>query len=405
MSHSPESWPAPVEGPPKRRETLLVQGVEPRVDGPVNLAVQRASTILYSDVLEYERRHEGFYDRVIYGLYGTENAFALAADVAHLENGYRTVITASGTAAIALSLVACAKSGDHVLVADCVYGATRRFCDDMLSRFGVEVEYFDPLALDQLESRIRPTTAAMFLESPGSQTFEMSDVPALAAVARRHGVRTLIDNTWATPLFFRPLEHGVDVSIQSATKYFCGHSDVMLGAITVRDPTLHERIKDTVGRFGDHASADDCYLVQRGLRTLDVRLRRHQANALALIERLASRSDVLRVLYPALQSDPGHGIWRRDYGGASGLFGVVLRPEYFAVRKALFDGLQVFKIGSSWGGYESLMVPAAPAPVRRFRPAPTDGFLVRIHAGLEHVDDLAADLDAALDRAARAAST
>lgn len=381
--------------------TLVARGVDGRARGPVNAPVQRASTILYDDVHEYENRHAGFYDRVIYGLYGTETSFALAADVAALEGGGHTVVTASGTAAIALSLTACVRAGDHVLIADCVYGATRRFCDEMLRKFGVEVEYFDPLAGSNIAARFRPNTVAMYLESPGSHTFEMTDVPALAALAKERGVLTLMDNTWATPLLFRPLDAGVDMSIQSATKYFSGHSDVMLGTVTVRDPELHARIKDTVGRFGNHASPDDCYLVHRGLRTLDVRMRRHEANALRLIEWLQTRPEVMRILCPALETDPGHALWKRDYTGMSGLFGVVLKPQLAGVRGALFSGLRLFGLGSSWGGFESLMVPAAPAPVRHHRPAPDDGFLVRIHAGLENVDDLIADLDAGLTRAQR----
>ena len=381
--------------------TLAARGVDGRVRGPVNTPVHRASTILYDDVIEYENRHAGFYDRVIYGLYGTENSFALAADVAALEGGGQTVITASGTAAIALSLTSCLRAGDHLLVADCVYGSTRRFCDEMLRRFGVEVEYFDPLAGTRLQSRFRPNTKALYLESPGSHTFEVSDVPALAAMAREHGALTLMDNTWATPLLFRPLAAGVDISIQSASKYFSGHSDVMLGTVTVRAPELYERVKDTVGRFGDHASPDDCYLVHRGLRTLDVRLRRHEANALKLIEWLQTRPEVMRILSPAVPTDPGHAIWKRDYSGMCGLFGVILQPQFQAVRRTLFSDLRVFRIGSSWGGFESLMVPAAPAPVRHHRPAPDDGFLIRIHAGLEDVSDMIADLAAALDRARR----
>lgn len=381
--------------------TLAARGVDNRARGPVNTPIQRASTILYDDVTEYENRHAGFYDRVIYGLYGTETSFALAADVAALEGGSHTVVTASGTAAIALSLTSCVRAGDHVLVADCVYGSTRRFCDEILRRFGVEVEYFDPLEGALLRRRFRSNTVAVYLESPGSHTFEISDVPALAGIARKRGVLTLMDNSWATPLLFRPLDAGVDISLQSASKYFSGHSDVMLGTVTVRNAELYARIKDTVGRFGDHASPDDCYLVHRGLRTLDVRMRRHEANALQLIEWLQTRPEVMRILSPALPSDPGHAIWKRDYTGMSGLFGVVLQPQFEAVRQSLFAGLQWFRLGSSWGGFESLMVPAAPAPVRHHRPAPEDGFLVRIHAGLEDPADLIADLEAALTRAQR----
>jgi cystathionine beta-lyase len=378
-----------------RIETLAARGVDTRSRGPVNVPVQRASTILYDDVDAYANRHAGFYDRVTYGLYGTDTAFALAADVAALEGGYRTVVTSSGTSAIALSLSAVVSAGEHLLVADTVYGSTRKFCEDVLRRFGVDAEYFDPVSIDDLAGRFRPNTRAVFLEAPGSHTFEMIDIPAAAELARSREVVTLMDNTWATPVFFRPLEAGVDISIHSATKYFSGHSDVMLGTVTTSDAALYARIKDTVGRYGCNASPDDCYLVHRGLRTLDVRLRRHWSTADRLIEWLRRRPEVVRILYPGLADDPGHALWRRDFQGASGLFGVVLRPEYADRRHALFDALRLFKLGSSWGGFESLMVPAAPAPVRDCRPAPDDGYLVRIHAGLEHPDDLIADLERA----------
>lgn len=391
-----------IASPPSTRwehlTTLAARGVVQREHGPVNVPVHRASTILYEDVSGYETRHGGFYDRVTYGLYGTETTFALAADVAALEGGQHAVITASGTSAIALSLTSCLRAGDHLLVADSVYGATRRFCDDVLVRFGVEVEYFDPLT-SGIDARFRSNTAAMYLESPGSHTFEVIDVPALTAMARARRIVTLMDNTWATPLFFRPLHAGVDISIQSASKYFSGHSDVVVGTISVAEEELYRRVKDTTARFGDHASPDDCYLVHRGLRTLDVRLRRHEANAMRLMEWLKGRPEVLRLLSPALEDDPGHELWKRDFSGASGLFGVVLRPEFYDVRESLLARLSVFKLGSSWGGYESLMVPAAPAPARTCRPAPSDGFLVRIHAGLEHVDDMIADLEQAFARA------
>jgi cysteine-S-conjugate beta-lyase len=390
-------------GSAARPATLAARGPSAHRAGPVNTPVHRASTILYETVAAYEARREGFYEDVTYGLYGTETTFAFADAVATLEGGHKTVVTSSGTAAIALGLIACAKAGDHVLVADTVYGTTRRFCDEYLRRFGIEVTYFDPLDVGHMSAHLRRNTAAVYLEVPGSHTFEMIDVPKVAAMARSQGALTLIDNTWATPLFFQPLKHGVDISIQSGTKYFSGHSDLLLGTLTAASAEVYERLKDAAGRFGNCASPDDCYLAHRGLRTLDVRLRRHEANARRLIDWLLARNDVRRVLYPGIPSDPGHALWRRDFQGASGLFGVLLDPAYAPVRAAFFENLEWFRIGSSWGGYESLMVPAAPAPVRSHRPAPADGFLVRIHAGLEDADDLIADLELAFERV-RAAS-
>ena len=279
-----------------RLATLAAGGLDPPKSGPINPPVQRASTILYATVDEYMRRHDGFYDDVIYGLYGTETTYALAGAVASLEGAHMTVVTSSGTAAVALGLSTFLSAGDHLLVADTVYGATRRFCEEVLKRYGVSIEYFDPLLGGEIRSLFTPKTRAIFMESPGSQTFEVMDVSAITAEARPRAIVTLIDNTWATPLLFRPLEHGVDVSIQSATKYLSGHSDVMLGTLSAADESVYKRLKDTVGRWGNCASPDECYLVHRGLRTLDVRLERHQRNALALIDWLLEQSEVERVL-------------------------------------------------------------------------------------------------------------
>jgi cystathionine beta-lyase len=358
----------------------------------------RASTIVYDSLDAYMKRHDGFYDDVIYGLYGTETTYALAEAVTALEGGYGCVITSSGTAAIAIGFASFLRAGDHALVCDSVYRSTRKFCEQTLSRLGVEVTYFDPLAADALGDLFRPNTRAVYLESPGSLTFEMSDVRRAAELARSHGAITLMDNTWATPVLFRPLEHGVDVSIESATKYLSGHSDVMLGTLAAGTREVYERLKETAGSWGNCAGPDECYLVHRGLRTLDVRLERHQRNAVQLIDWLRGQREVRRILYPALESDPGHALWKRDYRGASGLFGVVLDSGNQAAALALFDDRKLFKLGSSWGGYESLMVPAWPPPVRACRPAPQDGYLIRIHAGLEDPADLIEDLAAAFAR-------
>jgi cystathionine beta-lyase len=379
--------------------TLAATGPHPPSSGPINPSVERASTILYPTVESYMNRHDGFYDDVIYGLYGTGTTFALAGSVAALEGGYMSVITSSGSAAITLGMIAFLKAGDHALIADCVYGSTRKFCEQALRPLGIEVSYFDPLAdAKSFDAAFRPNTRIVYFESPGSQTFEVIDVPALAAVARRRGAISLIDNTWATPVFFRPIEHGIDISIASATKYLSGHSDVMLGTLTMASAEHYERVKDAVGRWGNCAGPDECYLVHRGIRTLDVRLERHQRNALVLIDWLQKQPLVKRVLYPALTDDPGHAVWSRDFKGASGLFGVVLAPECRNAAANFFDHMERFKMGSSWGGFESLIVPAWPAPQRAHRPAPADGYLIRVHAGLEDPEDLIADLDAAFQR-------
>lgn len=385
-----------------RFATLAASGPHSTKSGPLNTPVVRASTIVYDTVEAYLKRHDGFYDDVIYGLYGTDTTYALAEAVNALEGGHMSVITSSGTAAIAIGFASFLRSGDHALVADCAYRSTRKFCEQTLSRLGVEVTYFDPLALDGLADLFRPNTKVVYLESPGSLTFEMTDIRQATQIARRHGAVTLIDNTWATPVLFRPLEHGIDVSIESATKYLSGHSDVMLGTLTAGTREVYERLKETAASWGNCAGPDDCYLVHRGLRTLDVRLERHQRNAEQLIDWLLRRQEVRRILYPAHESDRGHALWKRDYKGASGLFGVVLEGGVERNAAALFNGLQLFKLGASWGGYESLMVPAWPPPVRTCRPAPQDGYLIRVHAGLEDPADLIEDLDAAFGRLARA---
>ncbi len=384
--------------PAPRIATLAAGGPHAPASGPINPPVERASTILYRSVADYMERHSGFYDDVIYGLYGTETTFALAESVAALEGGHMAVVTSSGTAAIALGLTTFVASGDHLLVADTVYGATRRFCDESLRRFDVEVTYFDPLVAGDITALFRANTRAVYLESPGSQTFEVIDVPAIARAARERGVATLMDNTWATPVYFRPIEHGVDVSIESATKYLSGHSDVMLGTLTAATEEIYRKLKDTAGRWGNCAGPDECYLVHRGLRTLDVRLERHQRNARILIEWLLKQPQVERILYPALETDPGHALWKRDFRGASGLFGLVLKEGLEAAAPRLFDRLRHFRIGSSWGGFESLLVPAWPPPRRVHRQPPEARRLLRIHAGLEDPQDLCDDLQEAFAR-------
>lgn len=391
-----------VPASPPRFATLAASGPHTPKSGPLNTPVVRASTIIYDSVEAYMKRHDGFYDDVIYGLYGTETTYALAEAVNALEGGHMSVVTSSGTAAIAIGFASFLRSGDHALVSDCVYRSTRKFCEQTLSRLGVEVTYFDPLAMHRLAEIFRPNTRAVYLESPGSLTFEMSDIRQATQIARRRGAVTLMDNTWATPVLFRPIEHGVDVSIESATKYLSGHSDVMLGTLTAGTREVYERLKETAGSWGNCAGPDDCYLVHRGLRTLEVRLERHQRNAERLIEWLLRQPQVKRILYPAHESDAGHELWKRDYRGASGLFGVLLDRGAEKNASALFDGLELFKLGSSWGGYESLMVPAWPPPVRTCRPAPQDGYLIRVHAGLEDPADLIEDLAAAFGRLARA---
>lgn len=376
-------------------ETILTHaGRYPRRQhGAVNPPIVRASTIVFDTMEAYERRKENFYDCVSYGLYGTPTSFDLADAIAQLEGGAKTVLTGSGTAAIALSLAALLKNGDHLLVADSAYQNTRTFCDSTLAKFGVQTTYYDPLIGSGIEGLIKPNTRAIYMESPGSMTFEMQDVPAIVSVARQYGIVTLIDNSWASPLYCKPLSLGVDISIQPATKYLSGHSDVLLGAVTTKDQALFRKIKDVTGRFGSNASPDDCYLVLRGMRSLAVRMERHQANGLAIARWLMGRPEVDRVLHPALPANPGHALWRRDFIGASGLFAFVLRQTSAPAVARMIESCRLFGIGSSWGGFESLIVPGYPGRVRTATSWTEPGILLRIHAGLENIEDLLADIE------------
>jgi cystathionine beta-lyase len=286
-----------------------------------------------------------------------------------------------------------------VLVSVSTYGPARRFCDDVLTRYGVQTTYFDPLISTQdLHALFRPETRLLYLEAPGSLTFEMQDVPALAALARERGVLSAMDNTWATPLGFRPLEHGVDLSVQAGTKYIAGHSDLVIGMITAADETLFHRLADHVMTFGDTASPDDCFLALRGLRTLGVRLREQHASALRVATWLQGHAAVRSVLYPPLPDDPGHALYARDFSTGASLFGLVLHSTDIEAVKRMVDGLKLFGIGSSWGGYESLInMNLAPLP-RAVTPWTATPFVLRLHIGLEDPDDLMADLEAGFAR-------
>jgi cystathionine beta-lyase len=285
---------------------------------------------------------------------------------------------------------------------DSTYGPTRRFCDEMLTNLGIETTYYDPLIGAGIGSLMRPHTKVVFLESPGSQTFDIQDVPAIVKIARERGAVTIMDNTWATPLLFKPLEHGVDVSVLAATKYIVGHADAMLGTITAT-PEAWPAVNRSRDNLGGFASPDDCYLGLRGLRTLALRLARHEASALQVARWLDGRPEVARVLHPALPHDPGHDIWRRDFTGASGLFGAVFKPCPKAAVDAFLNATELFEMGYSWGGFESLIIPTDPAKGRTATAWTEPGPSVRIHIGLEDPDDLIADLEQSFARMAAAA--
>lgn len=385
-------------------ETRLIhRGRDPaRQQGMVNPPVYHASTVLFANLDALEAAKAKPFEGVYYGRYGTPVHRDLEALLAELEGAADAVTTCSGLAAITVALMTVAESGGHLLVADNVYAPTRTLCEGLLARMGVQTSYFDPLiGPEALAGLLRPQTRALVLEAPGSLTFEMPDVPALAAVAHRQGAAVILDNTWASPLCFRAFEHGVDISIQAATKYVVGHADAMLGAVSTT-AEYAPRVRRTAVNMGYCAGPDDVYLGLRGLRTLDVRLQRHAANARALCAWLGERDEIVRLMYPPLESDPGHAIWRRDFSGASGLFGAVLAPCSRPALAAMLDGLELFGMGFSWGGYESLILPTNPAANRSVTSWPADGPTLRIHAGLESVDDLIADLAAGFERMAAA---
>jgi cystathionine beta-lyase len=384
----------------KRDTVLVTAGRDPHANhGVVNPPVYHASTITFATVADLEAKSRDRFKPGVtyYGRYGTPTTFAFEQAVAAAEGGHRAVTLSSGKAAIVAALAAFLEAGDHLLMVDTAYGPTRVLCDRVLKRFGVATSYYDPLIGAGIAELIRPRTKVVFTESPGSQTFEVQDVPAIAEAAHEAGCVVLMDNTWASPHLFKPFAHGVDVSIQAATKYIVGHSDAMMGVITTTE-AVHERVRAAAFDLGASAGPDDVYLALRGLRTLAVRLERHMRNALKVAEWLAQRPEVDRVLYPALPGDPGHALWRRDFLGASGLFGVVLAPAPKAAVAAMLDGLELFAMGYSWGGYESLIVLTDPAPLRTATRWQAPGPSLRLHVGLEDPDDLIADLDAGFAR-------
>jgi len=384
--------------PPSRRShtKVVTAGRDPAsYHGFVNPPVYHASTVLYPNAEDFVA-HRARYQ---YGRRGTPTTEALELALQELEGPQCAGVSLvpSGLAAISTALLSVVHAGDHVLVTDSAYGPTRTFCDQILKRLGVSASYYDPLIGGAIGELMRPNTRAVYLESPGSLSFEMQDTAAIAKAAHdkgahEKGVVVLMDNTWATPLYFRPLDHDVDLAIQAGTKYIGGHSDVMLGTISANAATV-AALKNTARLTGLHEAPDDTYLGLRGLRTLAVRLDRHFVSGVAVAKWLEARPEVLRMLHPALPSDPGHAIWKRDFTGASGLFSMVLKPVPQKAHYAFLDTLDLFGIGASWGGYESLAIPFDCAPIRTATKWAPGGPTVRFHIGLEAVEDLIADLE------------
>ncbi|WP_371345815.1 cystathionine beta-lyase [Ancylobacter sp. IITR112] len=368
---------------------LVLAGRDPfRHDGFVNTPIVRGSTVLSPSVADLEG-HTGRYS---YGRRGNPTVESLETALTQLEGGAGVVLTPSGLSAVSLALLAVLKAGDHLLMVDSAYQPTRRICDEVLTRYGIETTYYDPLIAGDIAGLLRPNTRAIFLESPGSQSFEIQDIPAIVAAASARNITTLMDNTWATPLFLRPHDLGVDVSIQAGTKYLSGHSDLNIGTISANEKTFR-RILVTHGDLGITVAPEDAFLASRGLRTMAVRLERHQQSALTVARWLAERPEVLKVLHPALPEHPGHGLWKRDFKGASGLFSIILQPAPKPAVDAFLDNLALFGLGYSWGGYESLAIPFDCSAYRTATAWKPGGPAIRLQIGLENPADLIADLD------------
>ncbi len=359
--------------------------------GAVHPPVYHASTILHRTVDALENGTQAY----TYGRNLTPTIESLQTAIRDLEGGEHTVLCPSGLQACTLAILSAVSAGDHLLVTDSIYGPTRRFCDRTLTRFGVTTTYFDPNAGAGVEKLFRPNTKAIFVESPGALTFEIQDIPAIAECAHANDIAVILDNTWATPLLFDAIGHGVDLSVMAATKYVVGHSDALMGTVTA-SARYAKQLKDTHHNLGISVGPDDVYLAQRGLRTMHVRLRAHEAAALRVARWLEARPEVARVMHPALENDPGHAIWKRDFRGSSGLFGVELKACPEKAVAAMLEGYDLFGMGWSWGGYESLVITAH--PVRTAVPLKAHGPLLRYHIGLEDTDDLIADLEAGFAR-------
>lgn len=386
---------------PQGFQTLLARAGRPAIHthGFVNPPVVRGSTVLYPSCADRiatgKRRLE---QAVIYGTHGTPTHFALEDMIAAIEGGTRAQIVSTGLAAVTTPLLAFLNAGEHCLMPDSVYGPARTFATKLLTRMGVETTFYPPeVSAADLEPFLRPNTRVLYLESPGSHTFEVQDVPALAEAAHAHGLKVLMDNTWGLH-FFQPFRHGVDVSIQALTKYALGHSDAVLGAVITAADEDWERLRNAALELGQAAGPDDCWLAIRGLRTLGVRLERQMQSGLAVARWLEGRPEVLRVLHPGLPGAPGHALWKRDFSGASSLFGVVFQPRFTPeATQAMVDSLSLFGIGASWGGFESLALPSTGFLTRTAEPNKSfGGPAIRLHVGLEDPADLIADLERGL---------
>jgi len=371
------------------------------VNGVVNPVVTRASTVVFNDVAQMKEALANKHNNaMVYGRRGTTTSFAFSDAMTALEGGAGCALYPSGTAAITNAIISFVKAGDHILVVDNVYEPTRDYCDKILSKLGVETTYYDPLIGAGIEKLIQANTQLIFLESPGSITMEVQDVPAISEIAKRHNCIVMLDNTWGAGVNFKPFEHGVDISIQAATKYIVGHSDVMLGT-AIATNKYWPQLRDNSYLMGQCTSPDDLYLALRGMRTINVRLKQHQESALKIAKWLEQRPEVEKILHPAFTSCPGHEFFKRDFSGSNGLFSFVLNCGNDAALTALLDGMKYFKMGYSWGGFESLILGFNNKNINDIRSASpwmSPYPLIRLHIGLENIEDLIEDLDKGFER-------
>jgi cysteine-S-conjugate beta-lyase len=393
-----------------KKETLLVHtsSTPETQSGCVNTPIYRSSTILFPTMESYYAAGQGeaFYETgkdirsrdFSYSTTGTPTTYALQKAIAELEHAEHAVISPSGLSAITHTLLSFLKTGDHLLMTDAAYGPTRRFCHQVLKRYGIETTYYDPLIGSDIKHLIQDNTKLIFTESPGSLTLEVQDIPAIAKEAHKRKVVVVTDNSWASPLYCTPLELGADISIQAATKYIGGHSDLLLGTIAA-NTKYFDPIATTHHHFGSCTSPDECYLALRGLRSMGARIKQHEASALEVIAWLQKRPEVSRILYPTLKDHPGHKIFKRDFSGSTGLFSFILAHKYnYKDICRMIDGYSIFGIGASWGGFESLALHFDPKTVRTAKPWKEKGECVRLYIGLEDVDDLIKDLEAGFKR-------
>ena len=368
-------------------------------NGVINTPVIRASTVAFENMDDLRKASKNKADgEMFYGRRGTPTHFAFQSAIAELEGGAGTALYPSGAASISSVLLSFLSQGDHLLMVDTAYEPTRDLCDKILARYGIETTYYDPLIGNDIKHLIQPNTKVLFLESPGSLTMEVQDVPTLCEIAHQHGLITILDNTWASPINSRPFNMGIDISIQAATKYITGHSDVMLGTATANEKYWRQ-LQENSYLLGQCTSADDIYLAARGLRTLSIRLAQHEKNALVIANWIKARPEVDHIRHPAFDSCPGHEFFKRDFSASNGLFSIVLKQGTRAAIDALVKDMSHFKIGFSWGGFESLIMPVSGLnSIRTATTWDTSKPLIRLHIGLENTDDLIEDLERAFDR-------